>query len=141
MRVNFIPSSSVDSETLWPYMSTEEIQLPSISVVVPAFNAALHLKRCLESVFGMPRIREWIVVDDGSTDDSASIARQFGARVLHLSDGPFGPAYARRRGAEAALCAVIFFVDADVVLAAGALDRVLTVFQEHANLAAVFGSY
>jgi glycosyltransferase involved in cell wall biosynthesis len=122
-------------------MSTEGIQVPSISVVVPAFNAALHLNRCLEAVFANNGIRECIVVDDGSTDDSASIARQFGARVLHLSHGPFGPAYARNRGAEAALGAIIFFVDADVVLGAGASERVLTVFREHANLAAVFGSY
>lgn len=122
-------------------MSTEEIQVPSISVVVPAFNAALHLNRCLEAVFANDRICECIVVDDGSTDDSSSIARQFGARVVHLSDGPLGPAYARNRGAEAALGEIIFFVDADVVLAAGAFERVLTVFQEHANLAAVFGSY
>ena len=122
-------------------MSTEEIQ-PAISVVVPAFNAAQYLKRCLEAVFASNDLfYECIVVDDGSTDDSASIARQAGARVLHVSDGPLGPAHARNRGVQAASSAIVFFVDADVVLAPGALWRAVKLFQERSDVAAVFGSY
>lgn len=123
-------------------MSTEEIQTPAISVVVPAFNAAGHLKRCLEAVFSSNDLfHECIVVDDGSTDESTSIAQQAGARVLHVADGPLGPAHARNRGVQAARGAIVFFVDADVVLAPGALWRVVKLFQQQPDLAAVFGSY
>ena len=123
-------------------MLTEEIQTPAISIVVPAFNAAEYLKRCLEAVFASNDLfYECIVVDDGSTDESASIAQQAGARVLHVSDGPFGPAYARNRGAEAASSAIVFFVDADVVLPPAALWRVARLFQDQPDVAAVFGSY
>jgi Glycosyl transferase family 2 len=123
-------------------MSTEEIQPPAISVVVPALNAGKYLRQCLEAIFAShgPSY-ECILVDDGSADDTASIARQFGVRVLHLADGPLGPAHARNRGAEVARGAIVFFVDADVVLAPGALGRVVSVFQEQADLTAVFGSY
>jgi glycosyltransferase involved in cell wall biosynthesis len=123
-------------------MSAEEIQLPAISVIVPAFNAGEYLQRSLAAIFASQGPSyECILVDDGSTDDSGSIARQLGARVIHLSEGPLGPAHARNRGAEAARGSLIFFVDADVVLAPGALRRVVTLFQERTDVAAVFGSY
>ena len=122
-------------------MSPEEIQ-PAISVVVPAFNAAEYLERCLEAVLSSNGLLyECIVVDDGSTDGSTSIARQVGARVLHVPDGPLGPAHARNQGVRAAKGSIIFFVDADVVLAPGALWRVVKLFQQQPDLAAVFGSY
>ncbi len=123
-------------------MSTEPHQTPAITVVVPALNAGEYLPRSLAAIFASrgPSY-ECILVDDGSTDDSASIARQSGARIIHVSDGPLGPAHARNRGAEAARGSIIFFVDADVVLAPGALRRVATLFQERTDVAAVFGSY
>jgi GT2 family glycosyltransferase len=123
-------------------MSTEPHQPPTISVIIPALNAGEYLPRSLAAIFGSQGPSyECILVDDGSTDDSGSIARQLGARVIHVSDGPLGPAHARNRGAEAARGSIIFFVDADVVLAPGALRRVVNVFQERTELAAVFGSY
>jgi glycosyltransferase involved in cell wall biosynthesis len=123
-------------------MSPEENQSPAMSVIVPAFNAAAYLRRCLEAVFASDgRSYECIVVDDGSTDDSAAIAGRAGARVVRISEGPFGPAHARNRGAEAARGKILFFLDADIVLAPGALRRVATLFQERTDVAAVFGSY
>ena len=122
-------------------MSPEEIPSPAISVIVPAFNAAVYLPRCLEAVFSSGWSFECIVVDDGSTDDSASIALSAGARAVHVSEGPFGPAYARNRGAEAAHGKILFFLDADIVLAPGALRHVATFFQERPDVVAVFGSY
>jgi glycosyltransferase involved in cell wall biosynthesis len=123
-------------------MSTEPDQPPAISVIVPALNAGAYLQRSLEAIFASQGPSyECILVDDGSTDDSASMALQLGARVIHVSEGPLGPAHARNRGVEAARGSLIFFVDADVVLARGALRRVVTLFQERADVAAVFGSY
>jgi glycosyltransferase involved in cell wall biosynthesis len=123
-------------------MSNKENQPPAISVVIPALNAGRYLRQCFEAIFASngPSY-ECILVDDGSADDTASIARQFGVRILHLADGPLGPAHARNRGADVARGAIVFFVDADVVLAPGALRRVISIFQEQPDLAAVFGSY
>jgi GT2 family glycosyltransferase len=60
---------------------------------------------------------------------------------VNLTGEPRGPAYARNRGAELARGEILFFVDADVVLLPGALERVAKTFADRPDLAAVFGSY
>ena len=121
-----------------------ESSVPTVSVIIPVFNGARSLKQCLEAVLASDcPCYECIVVDDGSTDASRELASQFPGRVqvMHLADGPFGPAYARNRGAAVALGTILFFVDADVALAPGALERVANAFRDQPGLAAVFGSY
>src|SRR4249920_2701105 len=116
---------------------------PSISVIIPVYNGAAFLRLCLQAVVATDyRPYECIVVDDGSTDGSRTIAAEFPmpVRIVDISDGPRGPAYARNRGAELARGEILFFVDADVVLAPGALRRVAHVFGERAEVAALFGS-
>jgi glycosyltransferase involved in cell wall biosynthesis len=113
-----------------------------ISVIVPVHNGAAYLSECLEAVFASENASyECIVVNDGSTDRSAAIAREFAARIVDLPEGPRGPAYARNRGAEAACGTILFFVDADVVLASGALERVADFFRNPSPFSALFGSY
>src|SRR5262245_42758452 len=123
-------------------MSVEPV--PNISVIIPVYNGAAYLNSCLQAVAASNyRCYECIVVDDGSTDGGRNIAAQFpmSVRVVHLAEGPRGPAYARNRGAEAARGAILFFLDADIVLSSGALRRVANQFQERTDVAAVFGSY
>ena len=67
---------------------------------------------------------ELIVVDDGSTDDSAATAREAGATLLRLPT-PRGPAAARNLGAQAASSPLIFFLDADVAVHPETLARAL----------------
>jgi glycosyltransferase involved in cell wall biosynthesis len=117
---------------------------PTISVIIPVYNGAAYLNLCLQAVATSNyRSYECIVVDDGSTDGGGTIAAQFpmSVRVVHLAEGPRGPAYARNRGAEAARGAILFFLDADIVLSSGALRCVASLFQERTDVAAVFGSY
>jgi hypothetical protein len=114
---------------------------PVVSVVVPVFNAGRFLGRCLT---GLQRSQdgrfELIVVDDASTDDSAAIARAHGARVVSLST-QHGPAGARNHGVRAARGAILFFVDADVVVRPDAVGRVMAALEAAPDVAAVFGSY
>jgi glycosyltransferase involved in cell wall biosynthesis len=112
-----------------------------ISVVIPVHNAARTLRQCLESVVAQSYPHECIVVNDGSTDDSVTIARSYPVSVVDLRGGPFGPAYARNRGAEAARGDLVFFVDADVVLPPSTLNRLAATFAQHPEIDAVFGSY
>jgi glycosyltransferase involved in cell wall biosynthesis len=83
-----------------------------ISVVIPAYNAAHFLPRCLSSVFAQTlKPAEVIVVDDGSTDDSAEIARKLGARVVSRPNG--GLSAARNTGIQSAENDWVALLDAD----------------------------
>jgi glycosyltransferase involved in cell wall biosynthesis len=81
------------------------------------------------------------VVDDSSTDDTGEIAAQYASRVLKLTGGPWGPAYAHNRGAEVASGDVVFFVDADVVIRPDTVSKVAETFAQNPEVDAMFGSY
>lgn len=80
------------------------------------------------------------MVDDGSSDDSAEVARRLGARVLSL-EPPLGAGGARNAGAAAARHAHLCFVDADVVVHPETLGRLAANFMAEPDIDAVFGSY
>jgi len=83
---------------------------------------------------------EVIVVADGAKDDCRALVAARGARLLEI-EGPSGPAVARNRGAQIALGEVLVFVDSDVVVTRTAVDRLLNIFSQEPDVAAVFGAY
>ena len=86
----------------------------SISVVIPAYNAAKSISRTIESVLAQSRrADEIIVVDDGSTDQTARRIKEFGSDVCYIYQENAGPSVARNRGIEAAGSEWIAFLDAD----------------------------
>jgi hypothetical protein len=114
---------------------------PRLSVVVPARNAAGTLERCLAAIqTSAAGLAEVFVVDDGSVDGTADVARSMGATVIRR-DRSGGPAAARNLGANRAAAEILLFVDADMVLAETAIPRVLQTFTDDPFLAATFGSY
>ena len=124
-----------------PDQADESSGIPRISIVVPSFNDALNLRECLAALrLAAPPDAEIIVVDDASTDDSASVAGDARVRLIRLPKNS-GPAAARNTGAGAARGEILFFVDSDVAIASDAVQRVLAAFDKHPDLAAVFGSY
>lgn len=112
-----------------------------ISVIVPVYNGEATLPLCLRAL-RESTCSDWelIVVDDGSTDRSAAIAKEFNALVIPTG-GPFGPARARNLGAQAATGDVLLFVDADVAVRPNALSLVAAAFESDPSLDAVIGSY
>lgn len=109
---------------------------------MPVYNGRGFIDKSLPPLQAMleaGEILEIIVVDDGSTDDSASYAAQQGAKVIP-SGGRLGPGGARNQAANIAQGDVLWFVDADVVLHDTAAAR-LQVALESPDVVAVFGSY
>lgn len=95
--------------------------LPTISVVIPAYDAARTLPACLAALAQTsPLPYEVIVVDDASRDETGAIAAEAGVRVVSLPAN-VGAARAKNRGAEAATGEILFFVDSDVVVGPDAL--------------------
>src|SRR5206468_8067951 len=93
--------------------AAQERLAPTVSVVIPAFNAADYIAAAIESALAQTYpAEEVIVVDDGSTDDTAAIAMRFShpVRVLQKPNG--GPASARNTGISAASGTWIALLDA-----------------------------
>ncbi|MFQ6674147.1 MAG: glycosyltransferase family 2 protein [Fidelibacterota bacterium] len=88
---------------------------PAVSVVIPTFNRVSLLPRALDSVLTHQTCRpqEVIVVDDGSTDDTASFLQNHYPDVLYLYQPNHGVSAARNRGIEASTSPWIAFLDSD----------------------------
>lgn len=85
-----------------------------VSVIVPAYNVAHCLKLCLDSVFAQScPPNEIIVIDDGSEDDTAGVARNYGDAVRYERQANRGPSAARNRGIALATQPYVAFLDAD----------------------------
>lgn len=123
-------------------METNNLSPLKISVIIPNFNSAATLRRCLEAVRSSSFQKyECIVVDDGSTDNSIEIAEGLADQVVKVKGGTLGPANARNLGAQVACGDIIFFVDADIVIYSDTLEKIAVSFANSSELAAIFGSY
>jgi len=113
--------------------------MSTVSVVIPAYNAAKTLPACLAACLRqrMPAL-EVIVVDDGSTDDTPKVVAEF-PEVRYLRQENQGPAAARNHGARAAQGEIIAFTDADCVPREDWLERLTQGFE--GGVAAVGGTY
>ena len=83
-----------------------------ISIILPAKNEAEGLRQTLPGLRALFPEAEVIVVDDGSTDGTAAVAAESGARVLS-SPYPMGNGAAIKRGTRAASGDILVFMDAD----------------------------
>jgi teichuronic acid biosynthesis glycosyltransferase TuaG len=87
--------------------------MPAVSVIIPAYNAEPFLARAIRSVEAQSfRDFEIVLIDDGSTDGTADIARGFSS-VRYVLGSHGGEAVARNRGLEEARSELVAFVDAD----------------------------
>jgi 4,4'-diaponeurosporenoate glycosyltransferase len=102
----------------------------TVSVIIPARNEEHNLPALLHSLASQPvKAHETLVVDDGSTDGTAELARQLGATVIAsqpLPDGWRGKTWACHQGAQAASGELLLFVDADTWFEPGGLARILS---------------
>jgi glycosyltransferase involved in cell wall biosynthesis len=87
---------------------------PLISVVIPSYNAARFVNQAIESVMHQTYSPvEIIVVDDGSTDDTAQILAALGDRICYVHQANGGLSKARNRGIREARGELVAFLDAD----------------------------
>ncbi|WP_434710988.1 glycosyltransferase family 2 protein [Rhizobium sp. YTUHZ045] len=111
-------------------MAAEPLSGLTVAVVIPAYNAEEFIAATLRSVVDQTHSAlEIVVVDDGSTDDTASICREFAAadpRITILSTKNRGVAAARNAGIEASRSSYIAFIDADDLWHPTYVERMLS---------------
>lgn len=119
---------------------TAEAALPRVDVIVPVHNHAEYLPEAIESALAQEGADlDVLVIDDGSEDGSAEVARGFEPHVRVESQPRAGSGAARNRGVAASDGAFIAFLDADDRFAPGKLAAQLEAFAADPSLEAVFG--
>ncbi len=109
-----------------------------VSVIIPVHNGERYLAEAIESVLAQSyRAIEIIVIDDGSTDDSARVAHKFPVRYYRQSHS--GPGAARNRGIKQAQGDVVACLDADDLWMPDKLMAQTATLAAYPKLEAVFG--
>ena len=118
-----------DSGTPWP----------RVSVVIPTWNRAAWIADAIFSVLDQnyPNL-EVIVVDDGSTDETAAVVRRFGHEVRYVRQENGGPASARNRGIRTATGEFVAFLDSDDLFETGKLHEQVQYFRRNPEAILVY---
>jgi hypothetical protein len=115
-----------------------------MSVVMPTMSWTGAFESCARQVLdGLDRRRvpcELIVAYDGTMSERPAWLQRPDV-IVTTTGRRSGPAAARNRAAELARGAILLFVDADVMLAEGAIDRVHAAFEDNPDLVGIFGTY
>ena len=118
------------------------MQSALISCIIPVYNGERFLGESLESIFGQTyEPVQVIVVDDGSTDRTAEIARSYGSSILFLQQTNRGSAASKNLGVGAAEGEYIAFLDADDVWHPEKLDQQMARLRERQEIDLCFTRY
>jgi glycosyltransferase involved in cell wall biosynthesis len=112
-----------------------------LSLVIPTFDRGYVLARAIQSVFAQDcSPQELVIVDDGSTDDTEAVVKQFWRPELKYvrHDANRGVAAARNTGVRASAGGLIGFLDSDDVLSPGTVCRLTAALKDHPKVDCAF---
>ena len=108
---------------------------PKVSVIIPVYNTEQYLRECLDSVVNQTlKDIEIICVDDGSTDNSLAILREYKAkdsRIIVLTQENQFAGVARNHGMEAACGQYYAFMDADDCFLPDAIEKMFNLCEQY----------
>lgn len=111
-----------------------------VSVIIPAYNAEDTIKQCIEGIHNQTyKNIEVIVIDDGSTDNTAKIAATLKCKLIKLNKN-MGAGNARNSGLKAAVGDYIYFIDSDCVPEKDCIERLMTGFSKAKEIGLVGGT-
>lgn len=107
------------------------MEIGKVSIIVPAYNIAPYLSKCMESIVAQSyKHLQIIVVDDGSSDNTLEIAMTYAGkdeRITVITQSNSGVSVARNRGLEEAVGEFVMFVDGDDWLEVNAVEKMVSV--------------
>jgi glycosyltransferase involved in cell wall biosynthesis len=116
--------------------------MPTVSVVIPTYNAARYIEAAVDSVLGQTfRDVEILVVDDGSTDDTAAVLSRYGQPVRYRWQENRGVSAARNRGIQESSGRYVAFLDADDTWFPEKLDRQIAALEASGQHRACYSAH
>lgn len=123
-------------------MQTDKHKNTLVSIIIPAYNYARYMGECLESVLKQTYPHwECIVVDNGSTDDTAELVKTFvqkDDRIQYYFTQQKGVSFARNMGVELCKGAFILPLDADDKIGSEYLEKAVNVLKENEKIKLVY---
>lgn len=99
--------------------------MDDVSVIIPAYNEADRIGDTVRAARALPNVLEVIVVDDGSTDETAKRAKEAGADRVLMAERNEGKGQAMNRGRRAAEGGILLFLDGDLGSSASEGEKLL----------------
>jgi glycosyltransferase involved in cell wall biosynthesis len=117
--------------------------MPQVSVIIPTYNAARYLKEAVDSVLAQSfKDFEVLVIDDGSTDDTEALMRQYATTpVRYIRQENAGVSKARNRGIDESLGRYVAFLDADDTWDQRKLERQLSALDQNRGYHACYSAF
>jgi len=118
----------------------------NISVVIPVFNAARFIKKAVESALLLAEVKEVLLIEDGSSDNSLEICKALALEndrinlFTHLDNANKGAGASRNIGIENAKADFIAFLDADDFYLPNRFEAEKTIFETQPNVDGVYGA-
>lgn len=119
-------------------MTSEEY--PTVSIITPTYNQASFLRDTIESVLGQdyPHV-EHIILDDGSTDETASILSEYTGRLAWESQPNMGQTPTINKGWQRCRGEILTWLNSDDTFLPGALTRAVELLQQKPEVGIVYG--
>ena len=110
----------------------------TVSAIIPAYNAGPFIVEAVESIRQQgAAVREIIIVDDGSTDNTEELVAALGEDIRYVRQENSGPSAARNLGVKLATSPLIAFLDADDVWTPNKIAEQLAIFQAYPDVGLV----
>ena len=119
-------------------MTTAGSNTPVVDVILPAYGGRAVIGKAIESALAQQVPLRVIVVDDGSPDDSADVARSYGPQIEVIRQDNRGVSGARNTGLAHATAPYVALLDQDDIWQPGKLARQLAILEAHPDVGLVF---
>lgn len=113
-----------------------------ISIIIPAYNAAKTIEKCLSSIFSQTfQNLEIIVVNDGSTDNTLEILQAYEGKIKIIDQPNGGACAARNRGANHSNGVFIIFCDADITMQPQMIEKMYSTLKNNPQSSYAYSSF
>ena len=117
--------------------------LPKISIVIPTYNDARFIEKCILSIINQKYSKlELIIIDGGSTDDTVEIIKKFDKFIFYwVSENDRGQSHAINKGFKICTGEIITFFSSDDIYVSGSFDRVIKKWDKWKNFGIYCGGF
>lgn len=113
---------------------------PLVTVVTPSYNQGEFIRATIESVLGQDYANvEYIIMDGGSTDQTAAVVRDYSSRLTFVSEKDRGQSHAINKGFQIARGSILSWLNSDDVYLPGAIAGAVAAFERQPLTGAVYG--